>query len=55
MQVPEKRSYQQWVMFGYETPEYFPLAAEPAFVRNIDMNMTYEQKVRCAKHALAIC
>lgn len=47
IQVPEKRAYQQWIMFGYETPQYFPLAGEPAFVRNIDMNMTYDQSVRC--------
>ena len=45
IQVPEKRAYQSWVMFSYETPNYFPLAAEPAFVSRIDMNMTYDQRV----------
>jgi hypothetical protein len=43
--LPEKRPWQAWVMFGYETPQYFPLMAEPGFVAHVDLNMTYEQNL----------
>jgi hypothetical protein len=45
LQLPEKRAWQEWVQFGYEQGEYFPLAKEPGFVSRLEINMTYQQNV----------
>jgi hypothetical protein len=41
--MPERLYGQQWINFGYETPLYFSLLAEPAFIGQMTLNMTYDR------------
>lgn len=42
--MPERLHGQQWINFGYETPLYFTLLAEPAFISQMTLNMTYDRQ-----------
>lgn len=41
--MPPKFSEQPWIMLSYEQPDYFRIQSDRVFVRNIDLNATYDQ------------